>query len=227
MNAQRVPAVGAALALAHGGAVSDWARATAGLLAGLEQEYIARFVGDPLAGYAAWLEAARRKSARTLFEMLKISAPPDADEQIGAIQFKALSSCNAAFPGANFALEGLRRVGFQIHLASGNDSETLAAALVGAGLEPFVAMKFGPDLIDCAKEGAEYYQRIFQATSVNPKDALVVDDQPEALRWAMAAGARTIQAQVSRERRFSAVPGVSALLTDLRDLPALARELLE
>src|SRR4030095_7634308 len=108
---------------------------------------------------------------------------------------------------------------------SGQESEWLRASLIGAGLESYLERKFGPDLIDCAKEGTAYYERLFAAAGVRAAEALVVDDQPDPLRWALQMGAKVIQAKLSPERHHETVPGVAAVLTHLRDLPGLVNHL--
>ena len=227
LRTQYVREVGALLAQSYGKMEDQWAKATADLLVELEKDYVARFVGNPLAGYSDWLDAARQQSADSLFAALGQPLPAEAVQIIKETQFTALTACDAAFPGAYEALDALFQANVRVQMASGNESEFLLAALIGAGIESFTESKFGPDLIDCAKEGPEYYARIFEAVGVLPADALVVDDQPEALRWAMAAGAKTIQARISTELRFPDVPGVIAIMTDLRELPELAKKFLE
>ncbi len=222
LRTQYAREVGALLAQSYGKTEDEWAKATADLLMILEKDYVARFVGNPLGGYSEWLHAARQKSAETLFSVLNLPVPGNAIQIIIETQFNALTACDASFPGAYAALDALFQADVRVQLASGNESEFLLAALIGAGIESFTESKFGPDLVDCAKEGPEYYLKIFEATGVAPSDALVVDDQPEALQWAMAAGAKTIQAQISTERRFPEVPGVLAVMTHLQQLPELA-----
>ena len=224
LRTQYVREVGALLAQSYGKTEDEWAKVTVDLLVELEKDYVARFVGKPLAGYADWLDEARQKSADTLFGALNAQVPDNAIQIIKETQFNALTACDAAFPGAYEALDALFQADVRVQLASGNESEYLLAALIGAGIESFTESKFGPDLIDCAKEGPEFYLKIFEATGVAPSDALVVDDQPEALQWAMQAGAKTIQAKISTELHFPDVPGVSAIMTNLRELPELTKK---
>ena len=154
-----------------------------------------------------------------MFERMGLPIPSDAARIARETQFNALIQCNAAFPGAQEVVKALFDSGHRIQIASGQESEYLVAALRGAGLEKYIESKFGPDLIDCAKEGPEYYSRIFEATGVRAQDAVVVDDWPPAITWALQTGARVIQSKLSRERHFETVQGVAAILTDLRALP--------
>lgn len=227
LRTQYVREVGALLAQSYGKTEDEWAKVTVDLLVALERDYVARFVGNPLAGYSNWLDAARQTSAERLFAALDQPVPDNAIQIVKETQFNALTACDAAFPGAYEALDALFQADVRVQMASGNESEYLLAALIGAGIESFTESKFGPDLVNCAKEGPEFYLKIFEAMSIAPSDALVVDDQPEALQWAMTAGAKTIQARISTELHFPDVPGVSALMTDLRQLPELAKKILD
>src|SRR5689334_23338165 len=191
-HTQYVREIGAILAPQFGGDPDRWAKAAIDMLEELEKEYQARFEGNPLNGYCGWLETVRERSARQMFERLGLPVPADATRIARETQFNALLQCNAAFPGAAEAMAGLFESGCRIQIASGQESEYLMAALMGAGLESYTESKFGPDLVDCAKEGPEYYQRIFDATGVNPAEAVVVDDSPPAIGWAMSTGARVI-----------------------------------
>ena len=220
-HVQYVREVGALLAPRYGGSEERWAKAAVDLLESVEAEYVVRFTGNPLNGYCAWLETVRERSAVTMFQRVGIPAPEDPARVARETQFETLRRCNAAFPGAVDALEGLRAAGFRIHIASGQESEYLTAALAGADLDRFVEMKFGPDLVDCAKEGPEYYERIFAAAGVKASDAVVVDDHPPAIDWALLAGASVIQSKLSRKRHYDTAAGVVGVMTDMRELPGL------
>jgi phosphoglycolate phosphatase-like HAD superfamily hydrolase len=225
-NTQYVREVGALLAPQFGGEPEAWERSAIDVLETLERDYIARFVGNPLAGYCAWLEEAHFQAAERLFGGMGLNVPPDVRELEIETQFRALSACDATFPEARDALMRLVEDGYRVQMASGQESEWLQAALTGAGLASYTESRFGPDLVDCAKEGPEYYARIFAAIGAQASEVLVVDDQPHPLRWAMQTGAKAIQARLSTERHCETVPGVVASLTDLRDLPGLAKQIL-
>ena len=220
-HTQYVREVGAILAPQFGGDADRWAKTAIDTLEALEREYVERFENNPLNGYRAWLEIVRERSARQMFEQMGLPVPADAARIARETQFNALLQCNAAFPGAVEAMAELFEAGCRIQIASGQESEYLMAALMGAGLESYTESKFGPDLVDCAKEGPEYYERIFAATGVKPAEIVVVDDSPPAIGWAMKAGATVIQSKLSRERHFDVVAGVASVLTDMRDLPGL------
>jgi FMN phosphatase YigB (HAD superfamily) len=226
LNLQYVREVGSLLAPKYGGEAEDWAKAMADVMEAMEQDYIARFLRNPLNGYCAWLEEMHPKAATMLFTRMGRPLPPNIEQLAIETQFNALTACDAAFPGAYDALNALFEEGYRTQIASGQESEWLLAALMGAGLESFTESKFGPDLIDCAKEGPEFYERIFAQVGVAPAETLIIDNDPVALGWAMQVGAKAIQVKVSREYHFPEAPGIVAAITDLADLPRLVRQTL-
>lgn len=221
LNTQYTRAIGAVLAPHYGGEEEAWARSAIAMLQALEQDYLARFYRKPLAGYCAWLEAIRPRAVELLFGGMGLPVPPNAAQLAVTAEHQALTRCNALFPGVQEALAFLHDAGYRMTMASGQESNYLLSALQGAGLDDWVYGLFGPDLIDCAKEGPEFYERLFAAIGAEPTQALVVDDHPDAIRWALQTGARVIQARLSTERHVDPVPGVSAVLTDWSELPAL------
>ncbi|HZO89979.1 MAG TPA: HAD family hydrolase [Chthonomonadaceae bacterium] len=225
-NLQYVREVGALLAPKYGGDAETWAQAATEMLEALEQDYLARFAGNPLGGYCAWLETVHTRAAEMLFARMGLPVPPNAKELARETQFNALIGCNAAFSGAHEALMTLFEEGYRTQMASGQESEWLLAALMGAGVESFTESKFGPDLVDCAKEGPEFYERIFAEVGVQPEETVVIDDHPDALRWAMQTGAKAIQAKLSPERHVEDIPGVVAVMTDWSRLPGLLKQAL-
>ena len=92
-------------------------------------------------------------------------------------------------------------------------------------LVDFMESRFGPDLVDCAKEGKEYYQRLFDSTGVSANKVVVVDDDPNALGWAMELGAKAVQAKLSTVRKHPEKEGVIAVMTDLRQLPTILNQI--
>ncbi len=223
LHRQYVEELSTLLVEGHGGEKEVWVRACAETLLKVGHDYETVFVGNPLAGFCAWLPKMRVQFVTDVFALAGKPIPPDPLELATDFQFSALTSCDATYPGAYEALDTLFRDGVRVQLASANDSEFLLAALIGAGIESFTESKFGPDLVDCAKEGPEFYTRIFDASGVAPEQALVVDDHPETLGWARAAGAKTVQTKLSTQDVYPDDPHALAILRGLPDLPALVR----
>ena len=224
---QYVREVGALLDGEFGGSAEGWAKAAIDMLESVEREYVVRFQGSPLNGYCAWLADVRGRSMRSMFQQMNIAAPEDAACVARDMQRRALARCSALFPGAETALDALHAGGFHVHTASGQESEYLTAALAGAGIDARTGMKFGPDLIDCAKEGPDYYARVFETVGARASDCVVVDDYPPAIEWALQAGAHVLQSKLSRERHYERSPGVADVVTALTDLPRLVESIFE
>lgn len=207
-----------------GGETEAWEKAITEMLVAIEMDYIQRFIGYPTNGYREWLRDLRTTALRQPFEALQIPLPAEVPLLYSEIQFTALSRCNAAFPGAQVALQTLSEQGYPLHMASGQESAYLRGSLTGMGLHSYFDRLFGPDLIDCAKEGEEYYRRVFDAVGVGAAEVIIVDDYPPAIGWAVATGAKVIQAKLSPVRHEETQPGVVAVVTDLNALPDLIAE---
>ncbi|MDE2126581.1 MAG: hypothetical protein KGJ62_08325 [Armatimonadetes bacterium] len=203
-----------------GGESRFWSDAAVEILGRLEAEYRALFVGNPLAGYRQWLHEVRGREARAALAQAGL---PATDENVAIIidAFqRSLLSVGTPIAGALELLDTLDKMPVGIHLASGQDSDHLLYALRGLGVRDFAGYRFGPDLIDCAKEGPEYYERCF-ALSAAVQPWIVVDNQPESLEWAIAAGATAIHSCVLPDTDCSSPDGVAASITDLAQLPSL------
>lgn len=223
---QFVKALGRTLGEKYGCASEEaWRDGVVTMLLHIVQDYAEHFRGRPQNGYCAWLDRMRPMATEVLFERMNLPRPPASHEESIEIQARALQQCNALFGGAEHALHMLRCAGHRVLMASGHESRYLQAALQGAAVHTYPEQFFGPDLVDCAKEGPEYFACIFAAANVSPQEAIVVDDLPEAIGWALETGASAIQSCLSPVRRYPPVPGVSNVLTDLYRLPDIVESL--
>ena len=201
------------------GDLADWERAMADMMVAVHDDYLVRFVDNPTNGYLDWLQALRLRSMQSVFDTMRLPLPENAERLGIETQFAALSKCHAGFSGAEEMLAELTQQGYLLHMASGQESEYLRGGLTGLGLTHYFDRLFGPDLVDCAKEGTEYYARVFEAVGVQSSEVIVVDDYPPAIGWAVASGAKVIQVQLSPLVHHSIQPGIAALVTHLRDIP--------
>jgi phosphoglycolate phosphatase-like HAD superfamily hydrolase len=206
------------LAARFGGSEEGWAVILADELPASLARYAEAFAGRPCMGFAKWVAAERARVAHTVIRRMGLT-PLVVDLSKLALQFQtaALKNCDALFPGVRDTLARLAEAGFQVHIASSQESAYLEAALEGAGIRAFVGTAYGPDLLDCAKEGPEFYEKLFRHAAVIPSNAVVIDDQPECLRWAAAAGARCIQARMFAD----SPPAVTEEITSLETLADL------
>ena len=217
-NVQYANHLGAALAAAYGDEERRWTAQAVAMLITLEADYTTRFRGNPLNGYRAWLPTMLNRATELMFTGMEVPLPADTLSVALRMRAEALSHCDALFTGAKEMLHTVHHLGMPIHLASGNDSAHLLAALRGVGLDSLVDGFYGPDLIDCAKEGPEFFAGVLSATGTAPMDALFIDNDPVAIGWARASGAQAIQVQLLTHHPVEPAAGVRAVVTDLSAL---------
>jgi HAD superfamily hydrolase (TIGR01509 family) len=121
----------------------------------------------------------------------------------------------SAYSGAADAIRLLHSMGLDLYTASGEVSWELDGYLTGMGIRDQFLTLYGPDLINQAKEGVEYYRRAFVHAGVDPKHTLVVDDSLEALAWAQSVGAKTCFVGAASPRREHA----DLMVSHLAELP--------
>ncbi len=197
-GAQYVTALAGILSREMGGGAGKWHEAISPALAASIGRYLRRFLGNPLQGYNAWISEERPRVVADVFGRVGLEAPDaeSAGHLAVLLQEKALRRCSALFPGADSALMELFDRRYPIYLASSQESKYLRGAMTGAPCYHQIQEFYGPDLLDCAKEGPEFYGRLFQTVGVDPRCAVVIDDQVMCLEWADELGARVIQACV-------------------------------
>jgi len=115
--------------------------------------------------------------------------PPGVAAQIArALLDWGASRIAAAFPGAAEAVRVLRRAGARLFLASAADASTLQGYLEGMGIRDCIERPYGIDLVGVAKFSPQFYRAIFTDAGIDPAEAVVVDDRPDAAAWATEAG---------------------------------------
>lgn len=124
-------------------------------------------------------------------------------------------------PGIVEAVRTLHARGYTLHTASGESSLELDGYLNCMGIRACFGRLYGPDLINTFKNSPLYYERLFADLGIAPADALVVDDSPLAVAWAVKAGARAV---LSRNWPLP-VPGTSLRISCLGELPDLLEQL--
>lgn len=85
-----------------------------------------------------------------------------------------------------------RTLGISTLAAAETAAEELHSAAAAQRLRPVFTKLYGPDLVHSHKASSLFYERIFQDSGVDPKDAVVLDDKEYILGWAKVHGARTV-----------------------------------
>lgn len=115
---------------------------------------------------------------RWMCELVGVAAPTDEDcVALGHAAYRSITPrVRAAFPGVVAAIRVLWQQGNVLHTASGESSKDLDGYLQGMGVRACFDRLYGPDLLDTFKDGPRFYQRIFADAGIEPRNALVVDD---------------------------------------------------
>jgi HAD superfamily hydrolase (TIGR01509 family) len=147
-----------------------------------------------------------------------------AEEECLGLAYHAIASITrciqAGLPGAVEAIRILHQQGYPLHLASGSCSLELAGYLDGLGVRHCFGRLYGADLINIFKDGPEYYRRLFADVGIQPSEALVVDDSPQAINWAAQTGARTVLVSTASHPGRGGLPRIGCLA----QLPAFLQQ---
>jgi len=135
------------------------------------------------------------------------------------LAFECPAGISTLFPGAGKAIEELAAAGYRLNMASNAHSLHCRGLLVGAGLTPYFACAFGPDLVDLPDKSVEFYRRIFAYVGLPAEQAIVIDDNGEPLAMASEVGARTILVDHGHGREVLAVEP-DLVLDSIAELPA-------
>jgi HAD superfamily hydrolase (TIGR01509 family) len=177
---------------------------------------------DGARDFGEYLRRYRRAWLLGMCQQAGVAPPPDAEVErlVDDATRYVCRRVRAGYPGAAAAIRRLRREGFALHTASSEPSLELAGYLEGMGVRDCFGGLYGPDLVGVWKDGPEYYARIFARAGVDPGNAIVIDDSPAALGWAMEAGARAVRVGPAR------LPaGAMIAIPALKDLPAAVARL--
>jgi HAD superfamily hydrolase (TIGR01509 family) len=129
-----------------------------------------------------------------------------------------LPRVQAAIPGAADTIRRLHRDGYPLYTASSGSSTELAGHLEGMGIADCFERLYGPDLVGAFKTGPEFYRRILTDSGVTPSEAVVIDDNPDAIAWATSVGMRCVQVGSMPVKSDDGLVNTIATLTEL---PAL------
>ncbi len=177
-----------------GGTHVAWGEANHIVATALFDDYRRTMSGRDDADFNAWLRGYHIAWMRGMCERVGVPAPRD--EECVALARQAVGyvtpRIRAAYPGVVETIRRLHRRGYTLFTASGEEFSDLDGYLTGMGVRDCFTGLYGPDVINTPKEGALYYERMFAHAGVRPADAVVVDDNIQALAWAAAARARTV-----------------------------------
>jgi beta-phosphoglucomutase-like phosphatase (HAD superfamily) len=180
-----------------GGTPEAWAAANTTVFDAQLKRFFAWLAAQQGAPYENFFQS-RQERVRWLSEMCEIvgvATPPptECDALSRDLQEYIMPRVRAPMSGARAGVRTLHERGFPLATASGALSTELHHALNALGLRDYFPddRLFGPDLVRAHKGTPEFYPRIFERASVQPRDALVIDNDPRMLDLAASIGAAT------------------------------------
>lgn len=173
--------------------------------------------------YTQWWDEYQSLWLRDMAAFIGVATPGDDMECTRLAEEAALyitQRVRSAYPGVVDTVRIIQEMGKDLFTASGEVSHELDGYLTGMGIRGCFQTLYGPDLINQAKDGPEYYDRLFKHANVDPKSALVVDDNFHAVDWAHSVGAMTCLITVSAPGNIQA----DITVQSLADLPVTLKE---
>ncbi len=129
----------------------------------------------------------------------------------------------SAIPGVINSIKELFGRGFILYTAAGAVSIEMKMYLEGLGVSQYFVEFYGLDLINTWKSGPDYYKAIFNHSGVDPKKAIIIEDQPRFLDKALEVGTNVIQACITGEHK----PQFPFFVKNMRDLVPNIENLIE
>ncbi len=173
--------------------------------------------------YIKWWDDYQALWLREMAAFVGVAAPKDYAQCVELADEAAVyitQRVRAAYPGATDAVHAIHGMGIELFTASGERSLELDGYLTGMGIRSCFRTLYGPDLVNQAKDGPEYYSRLFWHANVEPKSALVVDDNVLAVAWARIVGAKTCLISASPPEHAP----VDLVIPSLAELPSVIKD---
>ncbi|MCE7741364.1 MAG: HAD hydrolase-like protein [Candidatus Heimdallarchaeota archaeon] len=157
---------------------------------------------------------------RWISEMFEyVGVPPPAKNLYKEIYFDVIDwitpNVKSSFSGVSDTIKSLHNQGFKIYTASAEHSSELKGYLRGMRVKEYFTNFYGPDLINTHKTSELFYEKIFKDIGLNPRRAIVLDDNPKFLEYAKKLEANVIQVCLTGEHK----PIFDNYIEQMIDLP--------
>ncbi len=207
-----------------GGTQEAWAEANRVLMNRAGEMLRAGTLFPPGVGYAEGKRQQDEQWVAGTCELVGVEAPATPEERV-AVAIEAhneiLPQVRAEFPGAAEAIRELHSMGFALYTASGAPRHDLRIQLAQSEVVDLFTETYGADITDVPKGARDFYDAILEHAGIDPEKALIVDDTPNSIRRASAAGAAGILISDQPGQSTEAV----AVLESLAGLPGLLASL--
>ncbi|MHA1194182.1 MAG: HAD hydrolase-like protein [Promethearchaeota archaeon] len=129
----------------------------------------------------------------------------------------------SAIPGIIDNVKELSSRGFDLYTASGAVSIEMKMYLEGMGIIQYFKEFYGPNLINTWKFGKDYYCAIFKDLKLDPRNAIIIEDNPKFLEAALQTGAKVIQSCITGDFE----PQFPFYIENMKELPQKIDEILK
>lgn len=162
---------------------------------------------------------------KQMFEEYGRSVPPKKDrERIFDTTIEYVwPKIHSAIPGIVECVKELFSKGFLLYTSTGLHSKEIKMVLEGMGIKQFFSEFFGPDLINTRKRNPKFFDHIFKKVSIDSSKAIVIEDNPEFIGYALKTGAQVIQACVTGEYP----PQFPLYVENMHELPNIIENLIK
>jgi HAD superfamily hydrolase (TIGR01509 family) len=160
-----------------------------------------------------------------MFEYVGIEVPQK--ELHSKIYLEAINyitpNVKAAFPGSINTIKKLHNLGFRLSTASAEHSTELKGYLRGMRVVDCFEKFYGSDLINTHKSMPNFYDKIFEDINLDPRRAIIIEDNPRYLENAERSGANVIQACLTKQHK----PEFTYHVEDMNNLPEIVLKLIK
>ncbi len=128
----------------------------------------------------------------------------------------------SAYPYIIETIKKLHKEGYELNTASGGSERWLKLFLEPMGILSCFKTVYGTDIINTRKASTNYYTKIFEREKINPKQAIIINDNIEMLNRAKKLGANVIQSCLDGQE-----PEMEFFITETKEIPNLIRKIEE
>ena len=207
----------------YGGEKHQWAEANFSFIEEIMREYIEIIEEERIVDFHTYHNEFITRWIEEMFEYVGVSLPTK--KEYNRIYKEAMEfitpNVRASFPSVIDSIKKLKKLGFRLYTASGEVSWELIGYLRGMGILKYFEEFYGPDLINTHKVNEKFYEKIFSRSYVEPKKAIIIEDNPRFIEFAQSLGANIIQVCVTGDHE----PSYPFYVTNMKDLPEIVLKL--
>ena len=209
----------------YGGEPFMWAEANFDFINEITKEYQEFIESGDVVDYHTYYSDFIDRWITSMFNHVGTKLP--AKEDYMKIYFEVVEmitpNVRASYSGVTDSLRKLHHYGLKLYTASAEHSTELKGYLRGMRVQHLFEKFYGPDLINTHKFNEVFYEKIFNNLRINPKSAIIIEDNPRFLEFAQQAGSNVIQACLTKEHE----PKYQYYIEHMKELPEVVLQLVK